>query len=136
MRMSGKAFFDTNVLIYAFAEGDARQAAASQLLGQGGIISVQVLNEFASVSQRKLGIGWDEVDKRIEVVKSLTDPAAALTEAVHDEARRIARTRKVAFYDALIVASANSEGCDVLWTEDLQHGSRFGALEIRNPFGP
>ncbi len=134
--MSGKAFLDTNVLIYAFAAGDARQAVAVQLLGQGGAISVQVLNEFASVSRRKLGLGWDEIDKWIETVKSLTDPPASISEAVHDEARRIARTRKIAFYDALIVASAITENCDVLWTEDLQHGSRFGTLQVRNPFGP
>jgi predicted nucleic acid-binding protein len=134
--MSGKAFFDTNVLIYAFATGDARKSTAEQLLQLGGAISVQVLNEFAAVSQLKLGIGWDEIDKRVEVVKSLTDTAAALTETIHDEARRIARTRKIAFYDALIVASAIEAGCDVLWTEDLQHGSRFGPVQVRNPFGP
>jgi predicted nucleic acid-binding protein len=132
--MSAKRFLDTNVLIYAFAGGDPRQSAAQHLLAQGGIVSVQVLNEFANVSHRKLALGWEEIARRIEVIKALIEPAAALTEAVHDDAREIARQRKIAFYDALVVAAALAAKCDILFTEDLQHGAMFGTLEVRNPF--
>ena len=48
--MSGKVFFDTSVLIYAITEDDARSAQAERLLAAGGNLSVQVLNEFASVA--------------------------------------------------------------------------------------
>jgi predicted nucleic acid-binding protein len=132
--MSAKPFLDTNVLIYAFAAGDPRQATAAQLLARGGVVSIQVLNEFANVSHRKLTLGWDEIAKRIAVVKALIDPSAPLTEGIHDEAREIARTRKIAFYDALIVAAALAAKCDVLFTEDLQAGATFDTLEVRNPF--
>lgn len=132
--MSVKAFLDTNILIYAFAAGDARQAAAKQCLAQGGAISVQVLNEFAAVSSRKLSMSWDEIGKRIEVVKTLVGAPAALTEANHNAARDLARTHKIAFYDALIVAAAQAAECDVLWTEDFQAGMKFGTLTVRSPF--
>ncbi len=132
--MNTKPFLDTNILIYAFATGDPRKAEAERLLAQGGAISVQVLNEFASVSHRKLGLKWDEIAKRLETVKALVDAPAPLTEELHDAARAIAAARKIAFYDALVVAAALAAKCGVLLTEDLHPGTKFGALEVRNPF--
>jgi predicted nucleic acid-binding protein len=132
--MSAKYFLDTNVLIYAFATGDPRKAEAERLLARGGAISVQVLNEFANVSHRKLGLKWDEIARRLEIVKALIDPPAPLTEDLHDAARRIAAARNIAFYDALVVAAALAAKCEVLLSEDFQTGTKFGALEVLNPF--
>lgn len=132
--MSAKPFLDTNILIYAFATGDPRKATAERLLAHGGTISVQILNEFANVSHKKLGLGWDDIAKRVETVTALVEPPAALTQAIHDAARDIARQRKIAFYDALVVASALAAKCNVLLTEDLQAGAKFATLEVRNPF--
>jgi len=132
--MSARRFLDTNILIYAFAKDDPRSATAEQLLAEGGVIGIQVLNEFANVSRRKLALGWDEIAKRIEVVKALVDPPAPLTQDIHDAARALAQARKIEFHDALIVAAAQAARCEVLLTEDLQAGARFGSLEIRNPF--
>ena len=132
--MSDRPFLDTNILIYAFATGDPRKPVAEQVMARGGAISIQVLNEFVHVSHRKLGLGWVEIAKRIDTVKALVDPPAALTHDIHVAACDIARRRKIAFYDALIVASALSAKCDVLLTEDFQAGAKFGTLEVRNPF--
>ena len=50
--MPGRAaFFDTNILIYALAKGDPRSKRAEELLAAGGILSVQILNEFVSVAK-------------------------------------------------------------------------------------
>ena len=38
------------------------------------------------------------------------------------------------FYDSLIVAAAVEAECNVLLTEDLQHGRKIRGVEIRNPF--
>jgi len=51
--MNAKPFLDTNVVLYAFREGDSRGKMAEALLARGGLISVQVLNEFADVAQTK-----------------------------------------------------------------------------------
>jgi predicted nucleic acid-binding protein len=48
--MNAKAFLDTNIIIYAFSSNDPRRDKAEALLHAGGIISVQVLNEFVNVS--------------------------------------------------------------------------------------
>lgn len=42
----------------------------------------------------------------------------------------------LSFYDALIVASARHAGCDVLYTEDLQHGQELSGLRVIDPFRP
>ncbi len=59
--MRAEAFFNTNVLIYAVAENDPRAARAEELLLSGGVVSVQVLNEFTAVARRKLQMPWAEV---------------------------------------------------------------------------
>ena len=132
--MAVKPFLDTNILVYAFAAGDWRQPLAEQALSEGGIISVQVLNEFVNVSNRKLGLKWDEIEKRLKIVKALVDEPAPITVVEHDAACKIARTRKVGFHDALIIASAQAAGCDALLSEDMQAGAKFGAVTVRNLF--
>ena len=52
----------------------------------------------------------------------------------HEAALALARDHRLSFYDALIVAAAQEAGCDTLYTEDMQHGRKFGGLVIVNPF--
>jgi predicted nucleic acid-binding protein len=68
--MSDKAFFDTNVLVYVVGQEDERTAKAEALVANGGTVSVQVLNEFASVS-RKLGMSWDEIGDALAAIRVL-----------------------------------------------------------------
>jgi predicted nucleic acid-binding protein len=56
-----KAFFDTNVLIYAVT-ADPRKQQADRVLRAGGIVSVQVLNEFANVARNKLRHDWNMIE--------------------------------------------------------------------------
>lgn len=127
------AFFDTNILVYAQqAEGKADRARA--LFAGGGKISVQVLNEFSAVSRRKQRRDWDEIAEAISDVLTVVDPPLALTLDLHSAARKLAEDNGLSFYDALIVAAALEAGCDTLYTEDMQHGRKFGGLVIVNPF--
>lgn len=128
------AFFDTNVLVYAQERG-AKAEKARALLAAGGFVSVQVLNEFAAVSRRKLGVQWPEIGEAIEDVLALVAPPLPLTVATHVAARSLAADHGVPFYDALIVAAAIEAGCDLLYTEDMQDGRAFGRLKVKNPFG-
>jgi predicted nucleic acid-binding protein len=132
--MSAKRFFDTNVLIYAFANEDRKSAIAEDLLREGGTISVQVLNEFANVSRKKLKLQWSEISARLFVVAALFDSPLPITQAIHESSVTLAAKHKIAFYDAVLVASAQSAKCTVLISEDLQHGAKFGDVTIQNPF--
>jgi len=54
--------------------------------------------------------------------------------ALISEALRLTARHRLSWYDSLIVAAAIEGGCGVLYSEDLQHGQRFGELKVENPF--
>ncbi|MHB9102808.1 MAG: PIN domain-containing protein [Sulfuricella sp.] len=80
--MSGdKRFFDTNIVLYLLSADQAKADRAEELLAEGGIISVQVLNEFAAVASRKLGMSWPEIREVLDQVRavSIVEPMAVET---------------------------------------------------------
>ena len=127
------AFLDTNVLIYAQGVGRKGEAARQAILA-GGVISVQVLNEFAPVLRRKFHFEWDVIAEAIADVRIALDPVRPIDVAIHTEALALACSHGFSFYDSLIVASALEAGCDILLTEDLQTGRRIAGLTIVDPF--
>jgi predicted nucleic acid-binding protein len=133
--MNGEDFFDTNILVYALVENDQRKVRARQLLAAGGVISVQVLNEFVAVARRRIRMSWGEIEATLKEIQTLFPAPVALTKRMHDESLRIAREYGFGIYDALIAASALHAKCAVLYTEDLQDGQIIdGRIRIRNPF--
>ena len=132
--MNGKPFLDTNIVVYAFSANDPRSEKAEALVAAGGVISVQVLNEFVNVSRRKFRRDWEEIQKALYALKTLLDPPLPLTIEIHDTAIEIARDYRYRFYDSLIIAAALRAECPFLYSEDLQHGQKIGALMISNPF--
>lgn len=129
------AFFDTNILVHAQQAG-AKGARANDLIAEGGVVSVQVLNELANVLRKKLRRDWRDVEAVLSDAKAAFTDALPLTIDTHDAAFALARDHGLSVYDALIVASALEAGCDTLYSEDMQHGRAFGQLTVRNPFLP
>jgi predicted nucleic acid-binding protein len=133
--MNGKAFFDTNVLVYAIVENDPRKIRARELLAVGGTISVQVLNEFVSVVRRKVKMPWDDVRAALQWILLLCPEAVTVTIKTHEKAVGIAERYSYRIYDSLIVASALEAKCELLYSEDLQDGQVIAEqLRILNPF--
>jgi predicted nucleic acid-binding protein len=132
--MNGKPFFDTNVLVYAVNPDDPRGESARQLLAAGGLVSVQVLNEFASVAHDKLHQPWDQVSEKLAAIRSLLAAVTPLTVEVHERALAIAQRYGYHLWDALIIAAALEAACGTLYSEDLQDGQQIEGLRIRNPF--
>jgi predicted nucleic acid-binding protein len=128
-----KAFLDTNILVYAQETGQ-RGDIARQLVAQGGTISVQILNELANVLSRKLRHDWSEVAAVLDDARAALDEPVPVTLPIHLCALEFARNHNIAFWDALILAAAIEAGCDRLYSEDFQHGRRFGDLTVVNPF--
>ena len=127
-------FFDTNVLLYLLSGDDAKADGAENALAPGGIISVQVLNEFASVAARKLKMTIAEIREVLTTVRAVCK-VVPISEETHDRALDLAERYGWSIYDALIVASALLAGCKTLISEDMQSGQIIeGILEIRNPF--
>jgi predicted nucleic acid-binding protein len=44
------------------------------------------------------------------------------------------QTRSVSFFDAIVLASAHTSGCSVIWTEDMNAGEVINGVRISNPF--
>ena len=133
--MRGKAFFDTNVLVYVVGEKDRRTGTAEALLAAGGVISVQVMNEFANVSRKKLRMSWEEIEAAISAIRVLCPSPTPLTIDTHDAGRRIAAKYGYSMFDGLIAASALEAECQTLYSEDLHDGQVIeGRLTVRNPF--
>jgi predicted nucleic acid-binding protein len=128
------SFFDTNILIY-IASGDPVKAdRAEAILDRGGTISVQVLNELTNVARRKMRMSWPETHAFLSMLRGLLT-VHPITIDTHETGLAIAERYNVSTYDAIIAASALQAGCDILWSEDMQHDMTFDeGLRIVNPF--
>lgn len=128
--LAGKVFFETNVLLSADA---AKADRAEELLAGGGVVSVQVLNEFAAVASRKLRMSYDEIRDAPGPIRTICE-VEPLNVELHDRALELAERYGFSIYDATSVAAALNVGCETLYSEDLQDGQVVEKLTIRNPF--
>ena len=128
------SFLDTNVLIY-LASGDPVKAdKAESMVGSGGAISVQVLNELANVARRKMRMSWPDTHVFLSLLRGLLTVHSVEVET-HETGLALAERYDLSIYDAMIAASALHADCDTLWSEDMQHGMALdGQLRIVNPF--
>ena len=101
-------FIDTNVWVYALTEQDhARKKIAAEL------ISKTYLEDTICVNAQVLK----------EFANFAFMQAVALKERYD-----------VGFYDSLMLSAANKAKCDVIYTEDLNSGQKYGAVTAVNPF--
>lgn len=137
--MTASVFLDTNILLYALVPAstftrDPRIETAEELLGGGGVVSVQVLHEFCDAAFRKLGKSWSDIKELLSAVDVLCGQAVSLTPEVFKAAVEVSSRYRFRIYDSLILVAAEQAGCETLYTEDLQHGQTIGKVKIVNPF--
>jgi predicted nucleic acid-binding protein len=128
------SFFDSNVLIYAVSGDLVKADRAQELITAGGTISVQVLNEIANVAIRKIGFSWDETRRFLFRIQGAL-PVVALTVETHERGLYLAERYRLSIYDGMIASAALGSDCDILWSEDMQHGLLIDSrLTVVNPF--
>lgn len=130
-------FIDTNLIVYANDRRDkAKQASALAVVRKAiregsGIISVQVLQEYANTALTKLGQEPTVVLRQLALLESMR--------VVCPDARMVSRAvelkslYQISFWDASILAAAESTGCSRLLTEDLNDGQMYGSIRVMNP---
>jgi predicted nucleic acid-binding protein len=129
-----KPFFDTNVLLYLLSEDNRKADRAEAIIAMGGTISVQVLNEFASVASRKLKMSYAEIREALSTVRAVCK-TQAVTIDTHERGLEIAERFGFSLYDSMIVSAALQSSCTILYSEDMQHGQEIDyQLTIINPF--
>ena len=131
-------FIDTNVLVY-FVDGRnrAKQSISRTVIADAignpeYVMSLQVLNEFANVSLKKLGMTEDEVRQYIEAFQRIRIVFQQSGWTVR--ALEIRKQYGLQFYDSLLLTAAEASGCDEFWTEDLNDGQMYCGIKAVNPF--
>ncbi|WP_210325421.1 PIN domain-containing protein [Rhizobium lusitanum] len=127
-------FLDTNVLLYAFMEGE-RAEKAQTLLAQPFAISAQALNEFANVARKKLNMSWPDIREAIDALVALSGTIIPVSEKITFAGLELAQRYQLSFYDATMLAAAIEAGCERFYSEDL-HGGLIveKRLTVINPF--
>jgi predicted nucleic acid-binding protein len=131
--------FDTNILVYATsAVPDAKTKRARDLIARGmragwGIVLLQTLAEFSSVAIRKAGIPIDEIRTTIDAWRAVL-PVQAADDNDLTAALDAVKMHRLAFWDAMLWASAQRAGVRHLLTEDLQDGFVLQGVTFVNPF--
>lgn len=135
-----RQFVDTNVLVYAHdITAGKKHAIAKNMMeelwnNQKGCLSTQVLQEFYVSITKK-------VDKPVtpEFASGIIADLSSWELHAHDdesiiEAIRIQQRNSISFWDSLIICSAVSLNCDVIWSEDLSSGQNYEGILLLNPF--
>jgi predicted nucleic acid-binding protein len=139
--MSDKYFLDTNIVIYSIdpmsplKRRRARDLVTEGRTGKLGVISYQVVQEFVNVALRKFETTVSRADLE-DFLRRLLFPMMAVPSSpwLFLDALRLQDGNQLSWYDSLIVAAAMQGSCKILYSEDLQHGQRFGDLVVENPF--
>jgi predicted nucleic acid-binding protein len=133
-------FVDTNVLIYSEDGVDpAKQAQAIVWLQalwtrRCGRLSTQVMNEFYVTATRKLKPAMAAGDARAEVRRYQRWLPWAPDHATVETAWAIESRFGYSYWNSLILASAQAQGCSHVLSEDMQHGQVIDSMQILNPF--
>ncbi len=133
-----KLFIDTNIIIYANDPRDARkQARAIELVAEAmrkgtGVISTQVLAEYAKTAQQELRQDVAVILRQLLLLESLE--VIQVTPALIRRSLELRARYRIDFWDACILAAAEAANCNVLLSEDLSAGQLYATVKVENPF--
>ncbi|MBW1800985.1 MAG: PIN domain-containing protein [Deltaproteobacteria bacterium] len=133
-----KVFVDTNIFVYSLDQSEpgkrekCRELLKFLALERNGVISTQVMQEFYVASTGKLGadpLVIKDILRTFERFETVVITPVLIREAVD-----CAVINRLSFWDALIIVAAESAHCEILWTEDLNHGQIIRGVRVENPF--
>ena len=132
-----KYFFDTNLFVYMFDRRDGEKQAKAHakvrscIQNGNGVISTQVLQEYASVALVKLQHPAVAVLRELKIFESFE--IVQLTPELIRGGVELFGEKQLHFWDATILAAAEHAGCEVLYSEDFQAGTAYGNVRAENP---
>jgi len=127
-------FFDTSVLLYLLSSDAAKADRVEALLSTPGVVSVQVLNEFAVVALRRLKMPLNEIREILDTIRAVC-AVEPVTVETHDRGLAVLERYRFSLYDSMLVAAALIAGAKIIYSEDLQHGQVIDhQLRVTNPF--
>lgn len=137
------AAFDTNVLAYAamlLGDADDRSKALvaedlirEALRNQTLILAAQTCLELHWLLVRKAGLSQAQA---ASILKEYLDGATIIPTdlALVQAGFALAERHRLQTFDAVILAAAAEAGCEILYSEDMQHGFEWEGVMVINPF--
>ena len=95
-------------------------------------MSTQILQEYCNVALKKLRLPAQYVRSQLDLYEQFE--VVQVTPTIIRAGLDLHQTRSVAFFDAIVLASAHAAGCSVIWTEDMNAGEVVNGVRILNPF--
>lgn len=135
--MNGKAFLDTNILIYVYSAKEViKRDAVCQLLNQYDCItSIQIFNEASNVWFKKFGWNSERIKEHLDNIELICEEVLPVGRNTVNSALDLKEKYRFSYYDCLMLASALEGECSVIFTEDMNDGQYITKnLRIVNPF--
>lgn len=135
-----RVFVDTNLWVYRL---DRRQPEKTRLISRwlrelagehDVVISTQVMIELRSVLTRKLAPAFSPEDVRVALEALANFEVVVTNSSLVLDAHELANAERLSWFDSLIAVAALRSHCEILYSEDFNHGQRLnGQLLVRNP---
>ena len=130
---------DTNILIYAAdtspEERHKRARAAEVLKEEELCLSVQVFQEFYHQATRTMGRLRMTHEQALSFLDSFMGlPSVPVTSELFNRAVQVADRYRISYWDAAILAAAGMQGCDAVYSEDLNENQSYDGVLVINPF--
>jgi len=133
-----QSFIDTNIIVYANDARDKKKQAialnviAGQMKSGTGVISTQVLQEYAHVALNKLHQRQDVILRQLVLLEELN--VIQQSPALIRRAVEIKAAYQISFWDACIIAAAEHAKCSVILSEDMNASQFYSGIVMQNPF--
>ncbi|MCK4378809.1 MAG: PIN domain-containing protein [Deltaproteobacteria bacterium] len=133
-----KYFIDSNLIVYANdcrdpeKQDKALELISKLMTSERGVVSTQVLQEFANAALLKLKQRHEVVIRQLSLLESFE--VIQITPTMIRRAIEIRAAYAISFWDATIISAAENAGCDVIYSEDLNAGQYYSGIRLENPF--
>ena len=97
------------------------------------VVAAQALAELRHVLVRAARMPEDNASRHVARYLDMAD-CIPTSESILRSAFELAARNKLQTYDAIILAAAASADCEILFSEDMQHGFEWEGVRIVNPF--
>lgn len=136
--MTVDCFLDTNILVYAAAgrgaEEEKRKHALELIENKNFGLSTQVLQEFYITTVRKIEVPLTPIQALEWIEQFSIFPCLGIDTPLVKIAIEISERYQTSYWDGAIIVAAEALGAKILYSEDLNHGQRYGAVDVSNPF--
>ena len=131
-------FLDTNILLYAVTSAPAEEAkrrrAIAVIAGGDYATSGQVHAEFFYNATMKIKPPLTAAEALEWLTRLRRFPVVPVTGELVARGAANAERHQISYWDGAIIAAAQEIGADTLYSEDLNHGQRYGSVRVVNPF--